>query len=180
MKKLHLGCGWRDFGPDWVHIDGGDYSHLNYKDITLLPFEDNSIDLIYSSHVLEYFNREEVIPILKEWNRVLKPNSVLRIAVPNFEVICQLYLNNNIPVEKFLGPIYGRMSMGDNIIYHKTIYDFKSLKNLVESYGFKNTKKYNWRETEHHMFDDHSQAYLPHMDKEHGTLISLNIETIKI
>jgi hypothetical protein len=29
------------------------------------------------------------------------------------------------------------------------------------------------------MFDDHSQAYIPHMDKENGTLISLNIETIK-
>jgi hypothetical protein len=28
-------------------------------------------------------------------------------------------------------------------------------------------------------FDDHSQAYLPHMDKENGTLISLNIEAVK-
>jgi hypothetical protein len=34
MIKLHLGCGWRDFGSEWIHIDGGDYSHMNYKDIT--------------------------------------------------------------------------------------------------------------------------------------------------
>ena len=39
-------------------------------------------------------------------------------------------------------------------------------------------KKYNWKNTEHAQFDDHSQAYLPDMDKENGTLISLNIECI--
>ena len=36
-----------------------------------------------------------------------------------------------------------------------------------------------WEETEHAQFDDHSQAYLPHMDKENGTLMSLNVECIK-
>lgn len=179
MTKLHLGCGWRDFGPDWVHIDGGDYPHLKYKDITLLPFEDNTVDLIYASHVVEYFDREEVLSILKEWNRVLKHGAVLRIAVPNFRVISELYLNENMPIEKFLGPMYGKMKMDNQTIYHRTIYDFNSLKNTLESCGFTNTSEYDWRKTEHSMFDDHSQAYIPHMDKENGTLISLNIETIK-
>ena len=45
--------------------------------------------------------------------------------------------------------------------------------------GFKDIKRYDWRETEHAEFDDHSQAYLPHMDKENGTLISLNVECTK-
>ena len=36
-----------------------------------------------------------------------------------------------------------------------------------------------WRETEHSQFDDHSQAYVPHMDKENGVLISLNVECNK-
>ena len=43
----------------------------------------------------------------------------------------------------------------------------------------KDVKRYDWRDTEHAEFDDHSQAYLPHMDKENGTLISLNIEAVK-
>ena len=38
---------------------------------------------------------------------------------------------------------------------------------------------WDWRKTEHSQFDDHSQAYLPKMNKEHGTLISLNVEAIK-
>ena len=34
--RFNIGCGWRDFGKDWVHIDGGDYPHLDSKDITKL------------------------------------------------------------------------------------------------------------------------------------------------
>ena len=69
--KLHLGCGWRNFGPDWVHIDGGDYEHLDYNDITKLPFDDGTVDLIYTSHVLEYFDREAYIPHLDRENGTL-------------------------------------------------------------------------------------------------------------
>jgi len=43
MIKINMGCGWRDFGKDWIHIDGGDYSHLDSKDIFNLPYEDNSV-----------------------------------------------------------------------------------------------------------------------------------------
>jgi len=179
MIKLHLGCGWRDFGSEWIHIDGGDYPHLNYKDITILPFEDNTVDLIYASHVIEYFDREEVIYILKEWNRVLKVSGILRIAVPNFEEICKLYIKKNVPLENFLGPMYGKMKMENEIIYHKTIYDFKSIQKLLNYCGFIDVKLYDWRKTEHSEYDDHSQAYIPHMDKDNGTLISLNIESLK-
>ena len=40
MIKINLGCGWRNFGKDWIHIDGGDYSHLDSTDIFNLPYED--------------------------------------------------------------------------------------------------------------------------------------------
>ena len=69
--------------------------------------------------------------------------------------------------------------MGDTKIYHRTCYDFKSLKTLLENNGFTDVSVYDWRGTEHSHIDDHSQAYLPHMDKEHGTLISLNVECKK-
>ena len=31
--RFNIGCGWRDFGKDWIHIDGGDYDHLDSDDI---------------------------------------------------------------------------------------------------------------------------------------------------
>jgi len=50
---------------------------------------------------------------------------------------------------------------------------------LLKIIGMKKIRKYNWRQTEHANFDDHSQAYLPHMDKKDGVLMSLNVECIK-
>lgn len=173
-----MGCGWRNFGNDWIHIDGGDYEHLDYHDICNLPYQSNMVDLIYASHVIEYFDRYEISDILYEWKRVLKPGGTLRIAVPNFNEIAKLY-STGVGLNSFLGPLYGRMKMGKENIYHKTIYDFETLYNLLKENGFDNIRKYDWRKTSHAKFDDHSQAYYPHMDKENGTLISLNVECNK-
>lgn len=179
MIKLHLGCGWRYFGSDWIHIDGGDYPHSSSGDITALPYQDNTVDLIYASHVLEYFDRQEAVEVLTEWHRVLKPGGILRLAVPNFRAMARLYVEENYPIESFLGPLYGRMKMDGEYIYHKTAYDRESLNALLIKLGFEFATEYDWRATEHAHIDDHSQAYLPHMDKENGTLISLNIEAKK-
>lgn len=179
MRKLHLGCGKRFFGDDWFHIDGGDFPHLNYKDVTKLEFKNNSVDLIYASHLIAYWNREEIVMVLNEWKRVMKEGAILRLATPNFDVMSVLCIDGSYLLESFLGPLYGRMSMGDKIIYHKTVYNFESLKFLLTSVGFKDIKVYDWRKTEHAHIDDCSRAYLPHMDFENGTLISLNIECSK-
>ena len=179
--KLHLGCGVRNFGSDWIHIDGGDFPHLDYHNITdLNQFENESVDLIYCCHCFEYFNRDEAVIVLKEWRRVLKFGGILRLAVPDFESLVKLYYDTKeIPLEGLIGPLFGKWDMNGETIYHRTTYDFNSLSNLLINCGFSDVKRYDWRETEHAMFDDHSQAYIPHMQKETGTLISLNIEATK-
>ena len=179
MIKINMGCGWRDFGKDWVHIDGGDYPHLDSKDIFNLPYDDNSVDLIYASHVIEYFNRDEIKNTLSEWIRVLKPNGKLRLAVPNFESIVKIYNMKEYSLDNCLGLLYGKMPMGDETIYHRPTYDYKSLSNLLSELGIKDIKRWDWRETSHSEFDDHSQAYFPHMDKDNGVLMSLNVEGVK-
>ena len=177
--KFNIGCGHRNFGKEWIHIDGENYDHIDSSDIFIKDYQDNSADLIYASHFIEYFDREEVVPLLKRWKNVLIPNGVLRLAVPDFKVYSKLYSDKQYPLDSFLGPLYGKMPMGDKTIYHKTTYDYASLATLLKEIGMRNVKKYNWEETEHAQFDDHSQAYLPHMDKENGILMSLNVECIK-
>ena len=182
MIKLNLGCGWRNFGSDWIHIDGGDYDHLDYTDITKLELEDDSVDLIYASHVLEYFDINQAKAALREWRRVLKPGGELRVAVPDFEAMNTLYHNGNIKLKDIIGPLYGRMPMGDNMIYHKTTYDYESLYLLLYELAYNDIKRYDWREYEvHRQNDDHSKAYLdPKGDKDTGTLISLNVTCNKV
>ena len=48
--KFNIGCGWRNFGKSWIHIDGGDYDHLDSSDIYLKDYENGSGNLIYASN----------------------------------------------------------------------------------------------------------------------------------
>ena len=114
-----------------------------------------------------------------------KAKGVIRLAVPDFEAIVKIYLNSgDLDSQGILGPLYGRwpykVEVGKiDTMYHKTTYDFKSLQNLLVKAGFSNVKKYNWQKTIHRDYDDYSQAYIPHMDKDNGILISLNVEAEK-
>jgi len=179
MKKVHLGCWKRDF-PGYINVDICDLPHIHYKStIDKLPFfEDNSIDYIYCSHALEYYDSIEALDVLKEWKRVMKNGAKLRVCVPDFDPLIQVYKSTN-DIDKIIGPLYGRMLIGDKFIYHKTAYNFTKLSNLLSKLGFRNICKYDWRITDHANFDDHSQAYYPSMDKENGLLVSLNVECEK-
>ena len=177
--KINIGCGRRDFGKEWIHIEGGDYDHIDSKDILMKDYEKESVELIYTSHLIEYFDRKEIIPILKRWREVLKPNGILRLAVPNFQLYAKLYAEKKISLDDSLGPLFGKMEMEKKTIYHKTTYDYFSLKKILQEVGMRNISKYNWRQTSHSIFDDHSQAYFPHMDKDNGILMSLNMECVK-
>ena len=90
--KLHLGCGER-YLEGFIHVDLAQYDHIDYEMPVdnLEIFSDNSAEEIYASHVIEYFDREEIKSVLKEWNRVLKKNGVLRLAVPNFPELIKVY-----------------------------------------------------------------------------------------
>lgn len=182
LVKLHLGCGKRDFGQDWIHVDQEDFPHVDIKcgvtDVRLDAYE-GKCDLIYASHVLEYFDRQEAASALSYWWELLKPGGVLRLAVPDFEAMANLYVGGHFPLQSFLGPLYGRMESDGKLIYHKTTWDYESLEEALWKAGFSFVCTWNWRDTEHADIDDHSQAYLPHMDKIKGTLISLNIEATK-
>jgi SAM-dependent methyltransferase len=181
--QLHLGC-WHRYIPGFVHVDLCDMPHIDYKtSIDCLPmFADNSVDLIYSSHSLEYFDRAEAEKVLREWRRVLKPGATLRLAVPDFDSLVEVYKTSG-ELSYLLGPLYGRMeietSAGRRLLYHKTVYNFPHLRVLLQTCGFAKVRRYDWRQTVHKDYDDHSQAYYPHMDKERGILVSLNVEADK-
>jgi len=175
--KLHLGCGKR-YIPGYIHIDLVSYPHIDYltgiDDLGM--FEDNSIDVIYNCHVLEHFHRQKVQRVLTEWHRVLKPGGIIRISVPDFEACCELY-NEKKDLSLVIGPLMGRQNYLYNI--HYNIFDFTTLSKALVEAGFSHVTRYDWRTTEHADVDDYSQAYYPHMDKENGKLMSLNVEATK-
>lgn len=175
--KLHLGCGKR-FIPGFVHIDAVDYPHVDHvATIDNLSFiKTDSVDVIYNCHVLEHFKRRDVGRVLSEWQRVIKPGGTLRVSVPDFSKLCEVYQRQN-QLDVVIGALFGRQDYLYNI--HYNVFDLASLAQSLGEAGFINVRRYDWRQTEHSDIDDFSQAYIPHMDKEHGTLISLNVECNK-
>lgn len=94
MKLVNLGCGGR-FHDSWSNFDfvsHGDsvIAHNLYES---LPLDDASVDVVYSSHVLEHFPKRYAVHFLRECFRVLKKDGVLRIVVPDLEQIVRNYLH---------------------------------------------------------------------------------------
>lgn len=180
MPKLHLGCGTRHI-PGFIHIDILDAPHIDYRCLVnqLSDFADESVSLIYASHILEHFGRHEVEGVLNEWHRVLAPGGVLRIAVPDFAAVVEMYEHEGLKDGKsgLVGLICG--GQRNEFDFHKCIFDEPFLSYLLTKTGFHDIHHWDWRTTEHAHIDDFSQSYLPHMDKQHGRLMSLNIEATK-
>jgi SAM-dependent methyltransferase len=85
QKVVVLGCAFRKpkgaIGIDIRPFEGVDHVLDLEKDI--LPFEDNSIDVIKSDHIFEHLG-DGFLFCIDECFRVLKPTGVLEISVPNF------------------------------------------------------------------------------------------------
>lgn len=84
---------------------GIDLSPLTGVDIVIdlnnepLPFDDNSVDFIFSSHALEHLTVEGFFHVMTEAYRVLKPNAQFKIVVPYFTSglnFAYPFHNNNI------------------------------------------------------------------------------------
>jgi SAM-dependent methyltransferase len=57
-----------------------------------LPFKEGQFDAVYHSHVLEHLPHSQALPFLRECHRVLAPGGILRVVVPDLEMIARLYL----------------------------------------------------------------------------------------
>jgi len=175
--KLHLGCGKR-YIPGFIHVDAVDYPHIDHvTTIDNLSFiAPDSVDLIYNCHVLEHFKRRDVERVLREWLRILKPRGTLRISVPDFASLCEIYRRTE-RLDLVMGPLFGRQDYLYNI--HYNVFDYATLGDALRQAGYVDVRRYDWRETEHAQVDDYAQAYIPHMDKENGISVSLNVECTK-
>jgi predicted SAM-dependent methyltransferase len=108
-----------------------------------LPFDDDSVDYIFCSHVLEHFFRPDGDALLRELHRVLRPGGVARVCVPDLEHALRLYAEGSktAALEYFFvdGPAgyYHR---------HRYLYDFELLRDALTQAGFADVRRAAYRE----------------------------------
>ena len=105
LKKnfLNVGC-----GPTFRHFAFRNVDNFTGKidvtwspcDFKQLPIEDNSIELIYNSHMIEHLTFKEALFMLKEFYRILKPNGNLRIITPNIDFFHRAYIEKYLSILK--------------------------------------------------------------------------------
>jgi len=179
MIKLNLGSGNKKI-KDFLSVDIQNFKNVDIvADISNLPFQEKSIDEIYSCCAIEHFGRNKWKEVLQHWYNLLKDGGVLRLSTADFEACCREYLENK-KIESLLGLIVGGQK--DHTDWHGMIFDFNLLKQELENIGFKDVKRYNWRDIDFFKkndYDDYSRSYIPHMDFDNGRLMMLNIECCK-
>jgi predicted SAM-dependent methyltransferase len=175
--KVHLGCGEKII-EGYINVDIRSNLKCDVIDDvkTLSHFENNSVSEIYASHVLEHFNRHEYFSVLLRWYDVLSDKGILKISVPDIEKVMLIY-KSGTKLRSLWGLLYGGQTYEKN--FHYVGFDFETLKEDLEKIGFTDIRLWDWRKTPHSHIDDFSQCYLPHMDKDNGTLMSLNIMATK-
>lgn len=84
MKRLEIGCGVK-LHKGYEGLDIRDIPGIKYPgvDARRLPIEDNIYDEVFAYWLLEHFGWNELVAVLQEWRRVLKPGGVLKIITNN-------------------------------------------------------------------------------------------------
>ena len=91
----------------WTNVDYGSeqyakvqkkFVELNLMEIPKFPFDNESIELIYSSHTIEHVNDAAVKNLIAEAFRILKDGGILRITCPDANLLLNSVKNN---VEKY-------------------------------------------------------------------------------
>ncbi|MEM7108539.1 MAG: methyltransferase domain-containing protein [Bacteroidota bacterium] len=148
-KYLDLGCG-NNISKDFINVD---YIWMPGVDICMdiakhnLPLKSNSIEGIFSEHCIEHLPYDEMDRIFKEFHRILKRGSLVRIIVPDGEIYLNAYVKkvnggiNEIPYYENSRTAMERINGIFRNHGHLFIYDFETLKLLLEEAGFKQIEK---------------------------------------
>lgn len=133
--RLNLGCG---------HIPLDDYLNVDMRElpgvdvvagVDDLPFDEGTVDEIFSAHVLEHFAEDQLTrDLLPYWFRMLRPGGTFRAVVPDAVSMIDGFTEGDIPFEDLRAVLYGGQEYeGD---FHFTMFSAESMTRLLSDAGF--------------------------------------------
>jgi len=158
--KLHLGCG-QLIKPGWINIDlveeepgsnlNGDTAFIRHDLRLGLPLADSSASIIYSSHFFEHLEYRHSLSLLADCYRVLQPEGVFRISLPDFKSSFRAYLSADsshfdlLDLRELLPEVEpGTETLVDHLNFgvyqhgdHKCIYDEEKIMTVLRRLGYR-------------------------------------------
>ena len=129
-----------------IHIKKNNVISANV--IKKIPHSDNSVDVVYSSHMLEHFDRVNAKNCLMEVYRVLRKDGIIRLALPDIKAKVDEYIRSK-DADKFVYETHMWYPSPKSFIqklylfytgprHHQWMYDSDSIGKLLSDCGFKN------------------------------------------
>ena len=174
---LHIGCGPVK-SPEFVNVDAVPYAHVHIvtDDIgQLSDFASGTVDLVYMCHILEHFKRPMLKKVLAEMHRILKTGGVLRLSVPDFDRLLEVYTKADRDTDAICNQLMGGQDSEYNI--HYSIFNQQSMSVLLAKAGFSAVRPWDPWNCRHHDFKDKACKVMK-MNADQIP-ISLNLEAVK-
>lgn len=164
--------------PGWINSDIKEGPGIDVScDIRNgLPLEEASIDYAVSIHALPEMHFNDLVPVLRELRRVLKPGGILRLALPDLLKGVRAYERGDR--EYFLIPDQDAQSLGSKLVlqliwygYSRTLFTAEFIEEMLKKAGFNSVNHCSFQQT----FSDYAEIVsLDNREKE-----SLFVEAIK-
>ncbi len=154
IRRLNWGCG-QSGEPGWINSDVKDGPGIDISaDIRAgLPLADGFLDYAVSIHALPEIPYSDIVPVLQELRRVLKPGGVLRLVLPDLEKNIHAYLHGDrtffCPPDSERGPEFIGIpdedvaSLGGKLVvqliwygYVRTLFTADFVEELLRKAGF--------------------------------------------
>ena len=126
-----------------VDLFGADINHDLTKGV---PLDDNTVDAVYSSHVFEHIPYKDLLNVIKEIRRILKPGGKLLVCVPNAGLYLRAYFNNKMFInydEMYIPALVNTNSKIDQLNYiaylngdHTFMFDEENIINILKMCDF--------------------------------------------
>lgn len=147
MLRLNVGCGDKKING-FVNIDVRKTSSTDIvsKAWKIKNIPENSVDLIYSRHMLEHLYLSDAKKTLKHWYKLLKKSGSLNLITPDLHFHCKQLIGKtkskkfDSEIEHAMAGFYGWHDPnrgGNKFDSHKWGYSFSTLEQLLVESGFK-------------------------------------------
>lgn len=149
VRKLQIGSGQNSLNG-WLSTDINPTREILFLDARKkFPFGSETFDYIYSEHLIEHLEYRDGERFVQECFRVLKLGGKIRVSTPNLRSFFELYVADKTDIQnRYVAWVIDTFTnfrvhedtfVINNLFRswgHKFIYDYKTIKAVLEKCGF--------------------------------------------